>query len=823
MSSLLIVESPAKCSKIQGFLGPGWKVIATMGHIRSLEEDLGAVGLDRDFEPRYSFLKEKSKAIQQIKESAKGAKVYLASDDDREGEAISYSVAVLLGLPVETTPRIVFHEITESAITTAIQNPKRINMNRAYAQQARAILDMMVGFTISPLLWKFVGTGLSAGRCQTPALRLVEDREQEIVGFRAETSWAVEGVWRAFWKKSEAISFQAQLTDRLEDEESASNYLENIHDDPNGKVIKAETVPTTVGAPKPLITSTLQQEASGLYGYQPKSTMRSAQHLYEKGYITYMRTDNPVISEDAKLKAEAHVRVTYGEAYIQKVQAKELEGKKKITKKSTAVEPQEAQTCLEGKSLLRTRTTCVSEAHEAIRPTDLDKIDLPLNEDWSAIDRKIYKLIWSRTIQSVMAPCKGEERRVEFVATGDPNEFVWKALWSRVLFQGWKKVAQAVANLDEEEEKVSQGAWTLGQMLEVGSVVQWTKLEALPKETKAQGRYTEATLVRELERKGIGRPSTFATLVGTIIDKNYVEKRDIPAKDVKIKQLLLNSVGQWPPTVVESTKKIGAEKQKLAPTPLGSSALEFCVREFDELFAYGFTKEMEQRLDRVAEGTEMWKEICRDTWASFKEKYAMLKEKKGSQVQSVKQMQFSNGIKAVQSKKGPILLIEDLSGNKDATVFYGWPEGKSFSEMTEELALKHVEAQKVAKKTESLGECEGEPMICKTGPYGKYVVCGKTNTPWKDGDTADTIRDRIKTARESVLHTLGSYEFRRGPYGTYMFKKDAVKKQFVSIPAGVDPKSLTVEAAIKIYQTGLQTKAKAKSYQKSTDAKKNVK
>ena len=379
MSSLLIVESPAKCSKIQGFLGPGWKVIATMGHIRSLEEDLGAVGLDRDFEPRYTFLKDKSKAIQQIKESAKAAKqVYLASDDDREGEAISYSVAVLLGLPVETTPRIVFHEITESAITTAIQNPKRINMNRAYAQQARAILDMMVGFTISPLLWKFVGSGLSAGRCQTPALRLVQDREQEIVGFKAETSWAVQGNW----VNRDGGSFEAQLTDRLEDEESASNYLENIHDDPNGKVIKAETVPTTLGAPKPLITSTLQQEASGLYGYQPKSTMRSAQHLYEKGYITYMRTDNPVISEDAKLKAEAYVRVTYGEAYIQKAPVKQLEGKKKLTKNTKAVEPQ--------------------EAHEAIRPTDLDKIDLPLNEDWSAIDRKIYKLIWSRTIQSVM-------------------------------------------------------------------------------------------------------------------------------------------------------------------------------------------------------------------------------------------------------------------------------------------------------------------------------------------------------------------------------------------------------------------------------------
>lgn len=763
-----------------------------MGHIRSLEEDLGAVGLDRDFEPRYAFLKEKAKAIQQIKELGKTAKVYLASDDDREGEAISYSVAVLLGLPIETTPRIIFHEITESAIKTAIQNPGRINMNRANAQQGRAILDMMVGFTISPLLWKFVGAGLSAGRCQTPALRLVDDRENEITGFKSETTWAIQGSWTS------GGAFEAYLSDPLEDEESASNYLENIHDDPNGKVLKAQTVPTSLVAPMPLITSTLQQEASALYGSQPKNTMRTAQRLYEAGHITYMRTDTPVLSDEARLTASAFVRVTYGEAYLAPT---ELNGKKKVT------------------------NVVAQGAHEAIRPTRIDTvIDLPDGEDWSAIDRKIYKLIWSRTVQSVMAPCKGEERRVEFVASGDPSELTWKATWGRTLFQGWKRIGQAIANLDEDESQtVSQGAWTLGQSLEPGSIVKWTSLEGLPKETKAQGRYTEATLVRELERRGIGRPSTFASLVGTILDKKYVEKRDIVAKEVKIKQLRLNSVGQWPPTNVEIIKKIGAEKQKLAPTPLGSSALEFCVREFDELFAYGFTKEMEQRLDRVAEGKEMWKEICRDTWNSFKEKYTALKEKKGSQVQSVKQMMFSNGIKAVQSKKGPILLIEDVSGNKDNTVFYGWPEGKSFMEMTDELASKHVAEQKKMKEVESIGEFEGVPMICKTGPYGKYVVCGPTNTPWKDGDTPDTIRDRIRTARESVLHTLGGFEFRRGPYGMYMFKKDVAKKQFVSIPAGIDPKALTVEAAIKIYQTGLQQKAKAKSYTSSTQAKKNLK
>jgi DNA topoisomerase-1 len=788
MASLLIVESPAKCSKIQGFLGPGWKVIATMGHIRALDEGLDAIGLERDFEPRYTFLKDKSKAIQQIKACAKEAtQVYLASDDDREGEAISYSVAVLLGLPLDTTPRIVFHEITKDAITTAIKNPKRLNLSRAHAQQARAILDMMVGFTISPLLWKFVGGGLSAGRCQTPALRLVAERESDIVTFKTETTWIVSGTWQS------DTGFNARLEDPLEDQESAMNYLENIYNEPEGIVSSVDDKDTSVSAPKPLITSTLQQEASALYSSQPKITMQIAQRLYDTGYITYMRTDSAVLSDEAKKAAEAFVRVTYGEAYIASTTPS-----KQMTKKKVAGAPQ--------------------EAHEAIRPTHIDITGLPEDEDWSAIDRKIYKLIWNRTVQSVMAPCKGEERTVRFLATGDSNEMYWKAGWERTLFQGWKKVAQPLADLDEDDGKdvgvAPSGAWTLGQSLKVGSKINWTELKANPKDSKAQGRFTEATLVRELERRGIGRPSTFASLVGTILDKEYVEKKDTPARDIRLVNYQINSVGQWPPMKIELTKKTGAEKNKLAPTALGKSALEFCVREFETLFDFGFTKQMEERLDRISEGKEQWKDLCRDTWDSFKDHYTELKGQKGTQVQSARTIVFSSGVKAVQSKKGPILLIE--GANKDDTVFYGWPAGVAFSEITEEVATAHVEGQKKDKETSEIGEYNGNPMILRTGPFGKYVVCGTVNIPWKDGDTSDTISNRIKEKTESVLHTLGGFEFRRGPYGVYMFKKEGASKtrQFVSVPSNVDPKALTVEAAIKIYQTGLQQKAKAKAFGK---------
>jgi DNA topoisomerase-1 len=787
MTNLLIVESPAKCSKIQGFLGPGWRVIATMGHIRALEESVDAVGIDRDFEARYAFLKDKSKAIQQIRECAKGATVYLASDDDREGEAISYSVAVLLKLDVATTPRIVFHEITKDAITAALRAPRRIDMNRVNAQQARSILDMMVGFTISPLLWKFVGQGLSAGRCQTPALRLVADKEAEIKDFKVETSWSVKAQW--IGKEKGACAFEAALVDALEDEESATNFMENISTETDGRVVRATTRPTTENAPKPLITSTLQQEASALYGSQPKNTMRIAQKLYEAGHITYMRTDHPVLSEEARRAAEGYAKTTYGEAFVSTTAPEQPKTKKKTDAAAAA-----------------------QEAHEAIRPTHIELTELPENEDWSAPERKVYRLIWNRTIQSVMAPCRGETREVFLVATGDPGEFEWIAVWKRVIFQGWKRVGQALAVLDEEEEEAGAapaGSWTQSQSLTEGTLVRWMSMIAAPKETKASARYTEATLVRELEKRGIGRPSTFASLIGTILDKEYVEKRDTPARDVLIRSLTIVP-NQWPPTVVETPKKVGAEKQKLAPTPLGLSALEFCTREFDKLFAYTFTREMETRLDRISEGAEPWKGICRDTWASYRENYETLKARTGTQTTSARQVVFANGIKAVQSKKGPLLLIE--GPDKDDTVFYGWPEGIAFSAITEDIAKAHVDAQKALKEKKVLGTFEGNPITLQGGPYGQYVTCGGSNVPWVAGDTVETIIEKLRAKGQSVLHTLGPFEFRRGQYGVYMFKKDITQRKFVGVPSGVDPKALTVEAAIKIYQTGLQQKAKSATY-----------
>ena len=786
--SLVIVESPAKCKKIQGFLGDGWTVIASMGHIRALESELDAIGLDRDFDARFTFQKEKAKAIQQIKASAKGMKeIYLAADDDREGEAIAYSVAVLLDLDPKKAKRSVFHEITKAAVLKAVKEPRLLDMNKVDAQQARSILDMMVGFTISPLLWTYVGNALSAGRCQTPALRLVVEKEKQIQSFTSETSWKLSGTWL-----KGSTQMAATLVDDLEDEESARNFLENIHNDAGGSITSTQTKPWSLSAPKPLITSTLQQEGSARFSCNPKKTMMIAQRLYEAGHITYMRTDHAILSGEAIVSAKELLRKEFGDAYVQSDEV--TPGKKT------------------GNSEVKAQ-----EAHEAIRPTHFETVDLPTTEDWSAVDRRIYKLIRDRALQSVMTHCKGEEHTIVLLADGDPSEFPWVTKWKRTTFLGWKRIGVSESNLDGDEEESKENdeaTWARAIAIKVGDKVKWTSLEAFPIVTKAPGRFNEATLVRELEKKGIGRPSTFAMLISTILDKEYVKKENYPAREIKIKHLLLSAVGQLVPTEVEQIKKVGAEKDKLTPTDLGVRILEFCLREFSGLFDYAFTSRMEARLDSIAEGKEPWKQLCRDTWSSYKDTVDRLKKNgAGADAKNSRVKEFPGGLKAVLSKKGPILLKEDESGDKEKTQFYGWIEGLKFEDMTEEAATALVE--KKALGTEAAwGEFEGEAVLLKSGPFGKYYQCGTIRIPAQEDDTVESVQGRLTAKKNSVLHSLGDFEFRTGQYGVFMFKKTTAKGKkpaFVGLPEGLDPKSLTEEAAIRIYQTGLQQKARSKA------------
>lgn len=767
--NLVIVESPAKCKKIAGFLGKGWYVLATMGHIRSLEENLEAIGIDRDFEPRFHFLKEKSKATKAILEAASGAKtIYLSADDDREGEAIAYSVACLLKKNPTSLPRAVFHEITEKAVKYAVEHPRVIDMNRVYAQQARAVLDMLVGFTISPLLWKHVGRTLSAGRCQTPALRLVSDREERITQHTSQTTWALEGDFKY------DFSFQAKMDDELEDQESALNYLENIHKDPSATITSVKESPWTANPPKPLITSSLQQEASALHKINPKVTMKIAQKLYEAGHITYMRTDHAVLGEEATQQAIKEVTASWGGNYVGNQNHKDK------------------------------KETLAQEAHEAIRPTHFE---VKVLDDWEEVEKKIYTLIWKRAVQSVMAPAKGRSRTVKIRVSADDVPFDWTSSWRITEFAGWQ-IAGKPANLDEEEEvPEDEQLWNKSQSLRVGSILRWIQVKASPKRSKASPRFTEATLIRELEKRGIGRPSTFASLVEVLFDKEYIEKKDIPGTKINHTTLTLLPK-EWPPLTNITHVSLGEEKQKLVPTALGNSVLGFCVREFPQLFAYEFTAGMEERLDLVSKGDEQWKELCKDTWNSYKGDYERLKDKASVPSTSEKVHDFGNGFKAVMSKTGPLLVQECEKGK---ATFYPFPPDKTVQEITEEEARdwikKHIDDAIV-------GTFDGKDILKKKGPYGFYLQCGDQRIPFVDSDTTEQIIEKLSAKTKDLKYIFGPYTFGKGQYGPYMFKTALKTKVFVSVPPSIDIRKLTAEEADALYKNGIEAKKKFKSHKK---------
>jgi DNA topoisomerase-1 len=650
-------------------------------------------------------------------------------------------------------------------------------MNKVHAAQARAALDMMIGFTMSPLLWKAVGPSLSAGRCQTAALRLVCERETAIASFESQDTWKVKGQW-----KGKGDPWPAVLTDDLEDIDSATAYLEIHHQLPTGKILKADNTVWSEKAPFPLITSTLQQQASSLFMSKPKQTMNTAQRLYEAGYITYMRTDKVILSDEATQAAIDYVIENYGAMYL---------ATSKSRSKKSEVKAQ--------------------EAHEAIRPTNLSMNTLPTSEDWSAIDRKIYYLIWTRTVQSVMAQTKGEQRTVSFVADGDDaDDFTWKASWRRTTFDGWRSIS--LKEKSEEEKEAEQDSatadWVLANTLKVGDIVTWTSMTAEPHTTRAKQHYNEANLIQELESNGIGRPSTFANLISTILERQYVQTTDFPSHTQEVKTLSLTPMA-WPPQTCTTTRQVGGEKNRLAATELGKRVLDYLLKHFDDLFRYTFTAQMESSLDKIAEGTEAWKMVLKSTWSSYKDRYTVLKAQPGTA--STERRRVLGTLVAVIGKKGPLLLKEGKT--KEDTVFYGWPEGVAFEDLTEEEAAKFANVAGQAKQGMILGTYEDHPILKKSGKFGPYIVWNGNNLSYKPEDTLETIITNLK-AKQDGKKLIGAYTIQNGPYGLYMFKSAVVgpSRKFVSVPASLDLDSVTESDLNTIFQEGLKSKAKAGAY-----------
>ena len=744
--NLLIVESPAKCQKIQGFLGASWRVVATMGHIRALKEDITAIGFVKGarhhtWSPTYEALSTKKGAITALKAATKGARVFLGSDDDREGEAIAWHTCQALGLDPATTPRVTFHEITETALKAAVANPGRIDLNKFYAQQARSMLDMLIGFTLSPALWRGVGyqPGLSAGRCQTPALRLIYDRDREIEAHQATASWRIQVMATLTWKAGGFTEETA--TEALR----AAPKLLTVTD-------RRERVATSQ-PPKPFITSSLQQEASSRLSMNPKATMAAAQKLYEAGHITYMRTDSMAISEEATAEAIAVIKGRWGEEFVGCAAAQEAKPvkAKKVAKAKPAVETSAEVTA---------HILTSQNAHEAIRPTHFDA-----TPDVSPQEARLYTLIWNRTIQSLMAP----EKRDVITLTGSIGVAVTTEC-ERTAFAGWRAL-----------EPVKDDDYAAVAAIAVGATIPWTKITATEVLTTPPARYTEASLIRELESRGIGRPSTYATLVETVLDRKYVEKRTVTAAPVTVRGLERTSKGVTPTTRQE---KSGGEKDKLITTALGRTVIEWLISKFT-ILEYDFTASMEARLDEVANGQRTWATVLDETWERYAEDYASIMDSP-SGGGSAKNL--GDGYKLVVSKKGPLFVYESEGATRFATV----PDTVSVQTAT------RADAEAAFAAT-AVGDLEGEPVTIRKGPYGYYAAWRTFKVNCKPDESLEELTPRLL---DTVDHTVGPYKIKRGPYGLYMYKTGGTKKPtFVSLPDTTDWAHLTPEGAEQMYKT----------------------
>ena len=668
--NLVIVESPAKAKTIQKYLGKDFEVKSSFGHIRDLPKK--GMGIDlKTFTPDYEVSADKKKLVTELKAAVKKAEiVWLASDEDREGEAIAWHLAQELKLKEENTKRIVFHEITKNAILKAIENPRKIDQNLVNAQQARRVLDRIVGFEMSPVLWKKVKTGLSAGRVQSVAVRLVVEREQEIRNFKPTSSYKVEGVFT----NAEKQEIVAKLKKDFAQEKEAEAFLEKSQNT-EFKVLNVEKKPGTRSASAPFTTSTLQQEASNRLGYNVTSTMRIAQRLYEEGYITYMRTDSVNLSQDAISAAKDFIEKEFGAEYS---------SPRNYTTKSASAQ----------------------EAHEAIRPTDFGVKtigDAQLN--------KLYQLIYKRTLASQMANAKIEKTVIEIGNSALPSHF--EAQGEVIVFDGFLKV-YGITKTEEDDEENNE---KLLPKVNVGEVLSYKKITATEKFTKPAARYTEAALVRKLEELGIGRPSTYAPTIQTIQNRGYVDKREILPQEREIVKLSLGKSGIKKEVL---TEKFGGDKNKFVPTDIGEVVNEFLINNFNEILDYGFTAKVEQDFDDIANGAEKWKETLKSFYDNFHPKIEDVEENAdratGERLLGVDPKTGKN----VYAKMGRYGAMIQIGENDDEEK----PTYASLLPTQNINTISFEEALELFKIPFDLNEFQGKPVSVGVGRFGPYVKWG---------------------------------------------------------------------------------------------------
>ena len=752
--NLVIVESPAKARTIENYLGKEYTVKSSFGHVRDLPKDNRAIDISNGFKPTYEIPKDKREVIKQLKKEADNSDlVYLASDDDREGEAISWHLKEALDLSDDKVRRIVFHEITKNAILNAIQSPRGINLDLVNAQQARRVLDRLVGFELSPVLWKKIKTGLSAGRVQSVAVRLVVEREREIERFNMESFYKVSAIFQV----EGDVILKAELQRRLKTEDEAVDFLRsNIG--ASYIIEKLEKKPLIKSPAPPFTTSTLQQEASRKLGFSVSQTMTIAQKLYEAGKISYMRTDSVNLSLEAISGAKREILKEFGPEYSRTRQFK-------------------------------TRSQSAQEAHEAIRPTNFSVREV--GDDRKA--KKLYELIWKRTVASQMADAKLEKTLVTIGISSRSDKLT--ATGEVVKFNGFLRLYQE----SPDEENGENGKQTLLPPLREGQNLLLKEMIAKQGYTRPPLRYTEASLVKKLEDLGIGRPSTYAPTISTIQKRNYVVKEFIEGKKRNIKEISLN---QESISSKETTETYGFDKNKLSPTNMGIVVNDFLVGHFPSIIDYSFTANVEEEFDEIAQGQMPWEDMIEEFYDKFHPMVEKTETISRAQVSSSRELgkdpASGRMVYARLGRFGPMIQI----GENDEEVK---PQFASLrkGQLLESISLE--EALDLFKLPREVGYYEDKQVVAGIGRFGpyikhdnKFISLGDEDPLQVDIDTAiQLIEQKRKEVSKSVIKTFKDHPevtILKGRYGPYI----KFGNKNLKIPKGKDPEELTYDDCVEI-------------------------
>jgi DNA topoisomerase-1 len=767
--NLVIVESPAKADTIKKFLGDDYKVLSSQGHIRDIEpEGKNSMGIDFEhgYTPHYAIDSHKTHLIEQLQQEAKKADtVWLASDEDREGEAIAWHLKEVLNLKDKDTKRIVFHEITKNAILDAIQHPRDIDYNLVNAQQARRVLDRIVGFELSPVLWKKVTTGLSAGRVQSVAVRLIVEKEREIENFRASSSYRVFADFVGI-NPGDASVLKCELDHRFSHKKDAIEFLESL----NSAMFIVRNVqrkPTKHMPAPPFTTSTMQQEAARKLKFTVSKTMRLAQSLYESGKITYMRTDSVNLSNLALATSKEVIEQQFGKQYVHTRQ-------------------------------FRTKAKGAQEAHEAIRPTYMNVTSAGATRD----EQRLYELIWKRTIASQMAEAESERTTIEVSVHGSKYSFV--ANGEIITFDGFTRVYVQSTDEEQEERRILPAMSQRERLRLVGA-------EAVQTYAKPPFRYNDATLVKRMEELGIGRPSTYATIIDTIQHVNYVERGSVAGQKRDTAILTLKN------GMVQEKQKsdiYGADSQKLLPTDLGRITNDYLVEHFPSILNYDFTAHEEEQFDRIAEGKADWSLTVDTFYKTFKPLLSSIPSGKVEGRMLGNDPATGQPIIAKISKIGPCVQMGDAADAKPR--FASLKKGQSIFSITLNEAL---ELFRTALPL-TLGEHEGEEVIVGEGKFGPYIRYGKTyvSIPRGTDPLALSLDDAIvlineKQAANTPLYQWGEIQVLKGKYGAYIHTPAGN----YALPKGTKTESLTESEVKAIIAQTEPLKPAKRAFRKKSD------